>query len=73
MQRTPSLRSLFVAWVCFSVGFNTVFQAFLTTFLTDSNYKTLIKSMDKLFASAIKLAYSPGQNFILENGDETGL
>jgi Na+/H+ antiporter NhaC len=56
MPRTPTLRSLFLAWVCFSLAFNTVFQAFLTTFLTDSGYKTPIKNMDELFAVGMNLA-----------------
>jgi uncharacterized protein YacL len=56
MHRTPSLRSLFLAWFCFSVAFNTVFQAFLTTFLIDSGYKTPIQNMDELFASGINIA-----------------
>ena len=73
MPRTTSLRSLFLAWVCFSLAFNTVFQAFLTTFLIDSGYKTPIQNMDELFASDIKLAYSPEEHFIFENGDETVL
>jgi len=71
MPRTPSLRSLFLAWLCFSVAFNTVFQAFLTTFLIDSGYKTPIQNMDELFASGIKLAYFPYHSFIFETGDET--
>jgi hypothetical protein len=71
MPRTPSLRSLFLAWVCFSLAFSTVFQAFLTTFLIDSGYKTPIQNMDELFASGIKLAYPPEYSFIFENGDET--
>jgi hypothetical protein len=70
MPRTPSLRSLFLAWVCFSVSFSTVFQAFLTTFLIDSGYKTPIQNMDELFISDIKLAYPQEYNFIFENGDE---
>jgi hypothetical protein len=69
--RTPSLCSLFLAWVCFSVAFSTVFQAFLTTFLVDSGYKTPIKHMDELFASGIKFAYRPQYRHIFENGDET--
>jgi hypothetical protein len=48
-----------------------VFQAFLTTFLVDSGYKTPIKNMDELFASGIKLAYFPGAKFIFESGDKT--
>jgi hypothetical protein len=39
MPPTPSLRSLFIAWVCFSIAFNTVFQVFLTKFLINSGYK----------------------------------
>jgi hypothetical protein len=45
-----------------------VFQAFLTTFLVDSGYKTPIQNMDELFASGIKLAIE-GNN--LEIGEET--
>jgi hypothetical protein len=71
MPRTPSLRSLFLAWLCFSVAFNTVFQAFLTTFLIDSGYKTPIQNMDELFASGLTLAYFPSTSFIFESGDET--
>jgi len=71
MPRTPSLRSLFLSWVCFSLTFSTVFQAFLTTFLIDSGYKTPIKNTDELFASGIKLAYPTEYSFIFESSDET--
>jgi hypothetical protein len=73
MPRTPSLRSLFLAWVCFSVAFTTVFQAFLTTFLIDSGYKTPIQNTDELFASGIKLAYTREFKFIFEKYDKTEL
>jgi len=49
MPRAPSLRSLFLAWVCFSVAFSTVFQAFLTKFLIDSGYKKPIQSKEELY------------------------
>jgi hypothetical protein len=52
------------------VAFSTVFQAFLTTFLIDSGYKTPILNMDELFAADIKLAYSPYFNSIFKMGDE---
>jgi hypothetical protein len=71
MPRAPSLRSLFFFWVCFSLAFSTVLQAFLTMFLVDSGYKTPIQNMNQLFASGIKLAYAPGYNNIFEKGDET--
>jgi hypothetical protein len=71
MPRTPSLRSLFLSWVCFSVAFTTVFQAFLTSFLTDPGYKTPIRNMDELFASGIKFGYNPEYNTYYNIGDET--
>jgi hypothetical protein len=71
MPRAPSLRSLFLAWVCFSLSFSTVFQVFLTTFFIDSGYKTPIQNLDELFTSGIKLAFSPEYSFIFDNGDET--
>jgi hypothetical protein len=71
IPRAPSLRSLLLAWVCFSFAFNTVFQAFLTTFLINSGYKTPIRNLDELFASGIKLAYHPAYSHILRTGDET--
>jgi hypothetical protein len=52
------------------VAFSTVFQAFLTTFLIDSGYKTPIQNMDELYDSGIKLAYDPDHSFALEIGDE---
>jgi len=70
MPRTPSLRSLFLAWVCFSVAFSTVFQAFLTTFLTDSGYETPIQNMDELFASGIKLVCQRSHYSFFKNSDE---
>ena len=71
MPRAPSLRPLFLAWVCFSVSFGTLFQAFLTTFLVDSGYKPPIQNMDELIASGIKLAYSQENNFLFENGKDS--
>jgi hypothetical protein len=71
MPRAPSLRSMFLAWVCFSLAFSTVFQAFLTTFLVDSGYETPIQNMEELFASGIKFAYTPEHNYIFLSGDET--
>jgi hypothetical protein len=71
MPRASSLRWLFLAWLCFCVAFSTVFQAFLTTFLIDSGYKTPIQNMDELFDSGIKLAYQQGHNSIFVVGDET--
>jgi hypothetical protein len=73
MPRTPSLRSLFLSWVCFSLAFNTVFQVFLTTFLIDPGHKPQIQNTDELFTSGIKLAFPPGIIDVYENGNETGV
>jgi hypothetical protein len=71
MPRAPSLRSLILAWVCFSVAFRTVFQAFLTTFLINSGFKAPIQNMDELFASGIKLTFRSEYAKLFEIGDET--
>jgi hypothetical protein len=71
MPRAQSLRLLFFAWVCFSLAFSTVFQAFFILFLIDSGYKPQIQNMDELFESGIKLAYPPEYSFVFENGRET--
>jgi hypothetical protein len=71
MPRTPSLRSLFLAWVCFSIAFSTVFLAFLTSFLVDSGYKKPIKNMDELFGSGMKLGYGALSSFFFDISDET--
>ena len=55
VPREQSKCSLFLAQVCSSVAFNTMFQAFLIKFLVYSGYKTPSKNKDELFASGIKL------------------
>jgi hypothetical protein len=71
MPRAPSLRSLFLAWVCFSLAFSTVIQAFLTTFLIESGYKTPIQNMDELSASGIMPELPPEFYYVSEYSDET--
>ena len=66
MPRAPSLRSLFLAWVSFSLAFNTVFQAFLI----DSSYQTTIQNEKELYESGIKFYYPPDIEFLFENSDE---
>jgi hypothetical protein len=74
MPRGPSLRSLFLAWVCFSLAFSTIVQTFLTTFLIDSGYETPIQNMDELFASGITLGYPKAYNYIYHiDGDKEAM
>jgi hypothetical protein len=72
MPRAPSLRLLFLAWVCFSLAFSTVFQAFLTTFLTNSGYKKPFQNINEVSAAGISFFYKPEYNFLFD-GNETGL
>ena len=69
MPRATSRLSLYLAWVCFSLAFSTVSQAFLKTFLVDSGYKTPIQNTDELFSSGIKLVY-PALHHIILSGTE---
>jgi len=64
--RAPSLRSLFLAWVCFSLAFSTAFQAFLI----DSRYKTTIQNEKVLYESGIKFYYPPDLEHFFENSDD---
>jgi hypothetical protein len=73
MPHAPSLRSLFLTWVCFSLAFSTVFQAFLTTFLVDSGYETPIQTFDELFSSKIKLGNHTNYGLFLGNRDDNEL
>jgi hypothetical protein len=70
MPRAPSLRLLFLAWVCFSIAFSTVFQAFLTTFLVDPGHTNPIENMDELLASGILLLYDSKFNFLFIKDDK---
>jgi hypothetical protein len=67
MPRAPSLRSLFLAWVCFCIAFSTVFQAFLTTYLVDPGHKKKIENMDELLASGIFLLCQTKYIFFITN------
>jgi hypothetical protein len=59
MPRTTPLRLLFLSWVCFSLALNTVFQAYLTTFLIDPGLEKSITSTEEVFTSGTKYGFSP--------------
>lgn len=71
MPRTPSVLSLFLAWVCFGIAFSTVFQALLTKCLIELGYKQPIQNMDELFSSRIQLGYPDEYNYFFQRSDET--
>jgi hypothetical protein len=57
LPRTVPLRVFFSAWVCYSLAINTVFQAYLTTFLVDPGYEKSIASTEEVFTSGIKYGF----------------
>jgi hypothetical protein len=59
LPHKTSVRAVFFAWLLFSVAFDTVFQSFLTTFLTESGYQPPIQNIDQMLASKINYGYIP--------------
>jgi hypothetical protein len=57
MPRTTPVRLFFYSWICFSLAINTVFQAYLTTFLIDPGFEKSITSLKQLISSGIKYGY----------------
>jgi hypothetical protein len=58
LPRTVPLRVFFSAWVCYSLAINTVFQAYLTTFLVDPGYEKSITSVEEVFTSGTKYGFN---------------
>jgi hypothetical protein len=67
---TDPLRIFFFSWVCYSLAFNTVFQAFLTALLIDPGYERQISSMEELLNSdSTFLVYEGHISFYVGGGD----
>jgi hypothetical protein len=58
LPRTTPLRLFFSAWVCYSLAINTVFQAYLTTFLVDPGFEKSITNTEEVFTSGTKYGFS---------------
>jgi hypothetical protein len=59
LPRTIPLRLFFSAWMCYSLAINTVFQAYLTTFLVDPGFEKSITSIEEVYTSGTKYGFSP--------------
>jgi hypothetical protein len=57
MPRSVYIRIFFIFWVAYSLAINTVYQAFLTSFLTDPGFVTPIRDLDELLDSGIEYGY----------------
>jgi len=57
MPRSLYIRAFFIFWVTYSLAVNTVFQAFLTSFLIDPGLLPPISNLDELLDSGIEYGY----------------
>jgi hypothetical protein len=57
LPRKVPLRLFLSAWVCYSLAINTVFQAYLTTFLVDPGFEKSIKNLEEIFTSGINYGF----------------
>lgn len=57
LPRSVYIRIFFIFWVAYSLAINTVYQAFLTSFLTDPGFLTPIRDLDELLDSGIEYGY----------------
>ncbi|PNF33395.1 hypothetical protein B7P43_G04164 [Cryptotermes secundus] len=58
LPRTSPLRLFLSAWMCYSLAINTVFQAYLTTYLVDPGFEKSITSIEEVFTSGTKYGFS---------------
>lgn len=71
LPHKATVRVVFLAWLVFSLAVNTIFQSFLTTFLTGSGYEPPIHNIDQMLASKIRYGYNPHfDNIFIEADDE---
>ncbi|KAJ9587834.1 hypothetical protein L9F63_018737 [Diploptera punctata] len=60
LPKKTDLRILFLSWIIFSMCINTIFQAYLTTFLIQPTYQHQINSFQELLNSGIEFGYTEG-------------
>ncbi|KAJ9588253.1 hypothetical protein L9F63_018417 [Diploptera punctata] len=68
--KSMSLRCFFFAWICYSLAVDTVFQAYLTTFLVDPGVKHHIRSMMELLKSGMLLGVSDSDIIFFNDSSE---
>jgi hypothetical protein len=56
--RSAPLRLFYFCWVCFRVAISTVFQAYLSTFLTEPGYEEPIKTLQQMLNSEMSFGFS---------------
>ncbi|KDR09956.1 hypothetical protein L798_15790 [Zootermopsis nevadensis] len=70
MPRCLHIRIFFIFWVIYCLAVNTVFQAFLTSFLIDPGLLPPIMNLDELLDSGIEYGYHPLMDRYLDSDNE---
>ncbi|KAJ9592117.1 hypothetical protein L9F63_001345 [Diploptera punctata] len=71
MPNKADLRIVFLSWIIFSMCINTVFQTYLTTFLTQPSFQHQINSLEELLTSGIEFGYTKAEEVILKYFDDS--
>ncbi|PSN52610.1 Ionotropic receptor 200 [Blattella germanica] len=70
LPRTNPVRIFFTFWVWYCLSINTIFQAFLTTFLIDPGFQHQWTGIEEVVNHNIKYGYNPGFDRILKDSPE---
>jgi hypothetical protein len=62
----PSLRVLFILYVCFCFAISTVFQAFFVSYLVEPKYEKKLETLGDLLDSDVVYGDQPGAKLVLE-------
>ena len=65
------LRTFFVFWFCYGISVNTIFQAYLTTFLIDPGVEHQINGIEEVLDAKIKYGYNPGFDIVMQDSSDT--
>jgi hypothetical protein len=64
------LRVYFMILMCFSLAVNTVFQAYVTSYIVQPEYHKQIASVDDLITSGIEYGFYPGLGVLLSDSSD---
>ncbi|PSN36867.1 Ionotropic receptor 666 [Blattella germanica] len=63
LPSSSSLRTLFLIFVCYSFGLNTIFQTYFTSLLVDPGYEHQIESVEEFLRSNLEFGYFPAFDY----------
>jgi hypothetical protein len=67
MPRLDPCRVIFLTWLMYCLAVNTVFQAFLTTFLIHPGHEHQIETVEELLSSGLPYGFDPQDDEIVNN------